>query len=283
MQLEEAYIIEITKLMEYVDSTEHPLIQIVRTHQNNTKSATVQAARSLRTELRKGTRQIKDSIAEKTKEKWRRKRVYRQFLCSKDKKLVDNEQSYQWLKFGNIKGETESTIVTAQDQAISTNCVKNKILKEEVDSKCRLCKQHEETIDHLTSGCPILVKNEYLMRHDKVVAHLRYSVWTALGIGMTDKWHTHTHTHTHTPVCEHEDVTVLRTQGLHTDREVTASKPDIVIKNEKEKTCILMDVEIPVDRNVTQKKAERKLEYKSLCIEMQRMWSMKCMIMPLVI
>jgi hypothetical protein len=33
MQLEEAYIIEITKLMEYVDSTEDPLRQIFRTHQ----------------------------------------------------------------------------------------------------------------------------------------------------------------------------------------------------------------------------------------------------------
>jgi hypothetical protein len=56
MQLEEAYVIgvEITKLMERVDSTEDPLIQTVRTHQN-TKSATVQTARSLGTELQKGT------------------------------------------------------------------------------------------------------------------------------------------------------------------------------------------------------------------------------------
>jgi hypothetical protein len=35
MRLEEAYIITITKLMEYVDSTEDRLIQIVRTHKNN--------------------------------------------------------------------------------------------------------------------------------------------------------------------------------------------------------------------------------------------------------
>jgi hypothetical protein len=26
--------------------------------------------------------------------------------------------------------------------------------------------------------------------------------------------------HTHTPVCEHEDVTVLWNQGVHTDREL---------------------------------------------------------------
>jgi hypothetical protein len=38
--------------------------------------------------------------------------------------------------------------VAAQDQTISTNYFKNKILKEVIESKCRLCKQHEETIDH---------------------------------------------------------------------------------------------------------------------------------------
>ena len=81
---------------------------------------------------------------------------------------MDIEQSYRWLKPGDIKGETESTIVVAQDQAIGTNYFKNKTLKEEIESKCWLCKQHEETIDHLTSGCPILAKNDYLMRHDKV-------------------------------------------------------------------------------------------------------------------
>jgi hypothetical protein len=112
-----------------------------------------------------------------------------------DEKLVGNEQSYRPLKFGNMKGERESTIVAAQDKAISTNYFKNKILKEETDSKCRLCKQHEDTIDHLTSGCPTLAKNGYLMRHGKVGAHLRYSICKALSIETTDKRYTHTHTH----------------------------------------------------------------------------------------
>jgi hypothetical protein len=82
--------------------------------------------------------------------------------------------SYRWLKLGNIEGETESAILSAQDREITTKCFKNKILKEEADSKCRLRKQHEETVDHLTSGCPILVKNECLMRHDTVGAYLHY-------------------------------------------------------------------------------------------------------------
>ena len=52
--------------------------------------------------------------------------------CNLDEKLVDIEQSYRWLKSGDIKGETESTIVAAQDQANSTNYFKNKILKEKL-------------------------------------------------------------------------------------------------------------------------------------------------------
>ena len=39
MQLEAAYAVEITKLAEYVDRKEDPLIQVVRTHQHNNNSA----------------------------------------------------------------------------------------------------------------------------------------------------------------------------------------------------------------------------------------------------
>jgi hypothetical protein len=50
-----------------------------------------------------------------------------------------------------------------------------------------------------------------------------------------------------------------------------------------EKTCTLIDVSIPEDRNVVLKEAEKKLKYKSLCIEIQRMWNLKCMIIPVII
>jgi hypothetical protein len=46
--------------------------------------------------------------------------------------------------------------------------------------------------------------------------------------------------------------------------------------------CILIDVAIPADRNVTHKETEKKLKYKSLCVEIQRMWNMKCMIILVI-
>ena len=85
------------------------------------------------------------------------------------------------------------------------------------------------------------------------------------------------------PLYEEGDVTVLWDQTVHTDREVTINRPDIIIKNKKEKTFTLTDVAILTDRNVVQKEAEKKLKYKSLCIEIQQMWNLKCTVIPVII
>jgi len=54
-------------------------------------------------------------------------------------------------------------------------------------------------------------------------------------------------------------IIIIWNQAVHIDIEVTANRPDIIIKNKKEKACTLIDVVIPADRNVVQKEAEKKL------------------------
>ena len=77
--------------------------------------------------------------------------------------------------------------------------------------------------------------------------HLHYAICK------TTHTHTHTQTHTDARAChEQQDVTVF----VHTDGEVTANRPNIIIKNKKEKTCMLIDVAIPMDRSV-QKEGEK--------------------------
>jgi hypothetical protein len=45
----------------------------------------------------------------------------------------------------------------------------------------------------------------------------------------------------------------------------------------------LIDVAIPSNKNVIQKEAEKKLKYKNLSIEIQRMWKMKYFVIPVII
>jgi hypothetical protein len=66
------------------------------------------------------------------------------------------------------------------------------------------------------------------------------------------------------------------------DREVLANRPDIIVKNKEDRTCLLIDVAIPSGGNVIQKVAKKKLKYKNLSTEIQRMWNMKCFVIPVI-
>jgi hypothetical protein len=70
-------------------------------------------------------------------------------------------------------------------------------------------------------------------------------------------------------------------ESRDTNREAVENRPDIIIR--KDRTCLLVDVAIPSDRNVIQKEAEKNLKYINLSIEIQRMWNMKCFVIPVTI
>jgi hypothetical protein len=91
------------------------------THQHNLNLALLQTTNKFKKSFQSETKQIKNIVTQDIQGKREERRMHGQFPRSLDEKLVDKEQSYRRLKFGDIKGETESAIVAAQDQAISTN------------------------------------------------------------------------------------------------------------------------------------------------------------------
>ena len=50
--------------------------------------------------------------------------------------------------------------MAAQNQSIRTNLVKTKIDKSQGDSLCRLCRNVDESIDHIISGFSKLAQKE---------------------------------------------------------------------------------------------------------------------------
>ena len=66
----------------------------------------------------------------------------------------------------------------------------------ETDSKCRLCQQFDETINHITSACPILAKEQYIKRHDRVCAQLHFNICKETGVQLDKKhWYEHVPNH----------------------------------------------------------------------------------------
>ena len=81
-------------------------------------------------------------------------------------KEVRSDQCWVWLQNGDLKRETESLIVAAQNQSIRTNLVKAKIDKSQGDSLCRVCRKVDESIDHIASSCSKLAQKGYKKRHN---------------------------------------------------------------------------------------------------------------------
>ena len=84
------------------------------------------------------------------KQKWEEKQLYGCF-----KRLINNishDKTWTWLK-ENLKRESESLRIAAQNNAIKTNYIKTRIDKTLQNSKCRLCGDRDETINHIISEC----------------------------------------------------------------------------------------------------------------------------------
>ena len=77
-------------------------------------------------------------------------------------------------------------------------------------------------------------------------------------------------------------VTILWNQQVQTERTIPSNQPDIIIRDNEKRTCMLIDVKIPGDRNVIKKEAEKILKYKYLTIEIQRMWNVKTRVIAVI-
>jgi len=112
---------------------------------------------------------------------WQGKAMHEQYL--KDiRGKVDEEKTWKWLiTNGELKKETEGLILAAQDQALRTKAVCAKIDKTSTDSKYRLCKEKDETVDHLVSCCSKIAQTDYKERHNKVATMLHWNICKKYG------------------------------------------------------------------------------------------------------
>ena len=111
----------------------------------------LQAARGDREDGLEAASVLKKAKKEKRLQDWEEKALLGQYL--RQTKEVRSEQSWVWLQNGDLKRETESLIVAAQNQSIRTNLIKPKIDKSQKDILCRLCKKADESIDNGLRGC----------------------------------------------------------------------------------------------------------------------------------
>ena len=143
-----------------------------------------------------------------------------------------------------------------------------------------MCTEADETVNHLVAGCQKLAASEYLQRHNKVAAALHLEICRHYSIPTPEQqpW-----LHKPETVNENEQVKILWDFEVRTDRIITARRPDIIVIDKQEKTAKIIDVAIPLDKNIRGKEAEKVQKYQDLKIEIQRLWNVKAEVISVVI
>ena len=209
--------------------------------------------------------------------KWKEKQLHGLYASQTDE--VSNDERWLWLKDGGLKRETESLIIAAQNQSIRTNHVKAKIDKSQGNSKCRMCQQSDEAINHILSECPKLAQKEYKRRHDWVGKRIHWEVCRVNGITVPPKWYNHVPQ----PVIENEMCKILWDFNVQTDHVIEARRPDMIVIDKTTRKCVIVDFAVPFDSRVSAKEQEKILKYQDLARELKKLWDLPIKVVPIVI
>ena len=163
----------------------------------------IQAARGDKIDGLEAASVLKRSKKEKRLEDCEEKVLHGQYL--RQTKEVRRHQCWAWLQNGDLKRETESLIVAAQNQSIRTNLVKEKIDKSQGDSLSRVCRKVDGRIDHIVSGCSKLAQKKCKRRHDNLGKIVHWKLHRKCKFEARDKWYEHERER----VLENEDYKIL--------------------------------------------------------------------------
>jgi hypothetical protein len=142
VQVEVAYKTEIINIAEYLNTNYKgdQFVHIVKNHEStqpNMNSIIKLAAKITKdlSQLNGKTDAKQDKIqhmkakfGDVLKKNWKNKAMHGQYIQNIDRQLISEEDTFLWLTKGDIKTETESEIVAAQDQALQTKYYVTKIL-----------------------------------------------------------------------------------------------------------------------------------------------------------
>ena len=201
------------------------------------------------------------------KPKWEGKQIYGRF-----KRLINNishDKTWTWLRKGNIKRETESLLMAAQNSAIRTNHIKARIDKTQQNSKCRQCGDRDETINYIISECSKLPQKEYKDRHDWLGKVIHWEMCKKFKFDSTNKWYMHNPT----PVLKNDTHKLLWDFDIQTDHLISTLTVKIKTKQktkQKMKTWKIVDFAVPADHRIKMKGCEKRDKYLKLARELKK-------------
>ena len=212
---------------------------------------------------------------------WQSKELHGRFYRALHGPDVNLLASVNWLRFGDLFGETEGFVCAIADEVIKTNNYRRYIMRDGTTDVCRACHQPGESLRHIVSGCSRLANGEYLHRHNQVARIIHQQL--ALKYRLVDAEVPY-YRYVAEPVLENGHVTLYWDRSIITDRTVVANKPDIVVIDRSERRAMIVDIAVPHDGNLVKAEKDKQVKYLDLAHEIVDMWDVdSAIIVPIIV
>ena len=204
---------------------------------------------------------------------WKQKELHGTHINQLSAKDIDKVKSNLWLKQGSLFPETVGFMMAIQDRVIGTRNYRKYITKEKIENdRCRKCRTHTESIEHIIGGCPTIANTDYLHRHNNVGKIIHQELARKYGlIGKLVPYYKHEPPN----VMENKNVKLYWDREIRTDIKMTANRPDIVIYDKTKKEACLIDISVPLANNINKTYTTKINKYTDLANEIQKMWRVK--------
>ena len=170
-------------------------------------------------------------------------------------------------------------MISEQDQARRTNDVKTMIEQSQNDTKCRISKQSNETINHIVSSCSKLAQKDYERRHDNMASASHWDLSGKIRFERNERWYDHVPE----SVLENDNYKPLWDFSVPTAHEIGARRPDLMITDQQNKRCRIIVVGIPEDDKVREKEGEKVEKYQDLTREVRKVRGFRTKVVPVVV
>ena len=227
--------------------------------------------------------QITPVTLENRDEQWARKPLHGKIHHALNDPNVDSTASNEWLSKGDLYSETEGFMLAIQDEVIPTRNYRKFICKDSTltTDLCRKCNNYTESIDHITAGCTTLTQSDYLQRHNQVAGIIHQEIAQKHGIikDLTPYYKYHPES-----VVENNKIKLYFDRTILTNNTVEHNRPDITILDKTTNTVFLVDIAVPLARNMQKTYAEKQRKYSDLAYVIKAQWRVdRVFILPVII
>ena len=137
-------------------------------------------------------------------------------------------------------------------------------------SKCRLCGQQRETVEHLLTGCKVLVNSDYLTWHNRALIILAISWAKELNLVEKDmKWYKQKWCREYT--LENDHTKLVWDFEFNLRKTTTSRRPDLTLEDKEKKILWICDMACPQENNIVTKRDEKRTKYRQLAFELSEL------------